>query len=389
MRLLPRLVAVALAVTLVPACSDDTEPRSTDAPSSSPSASRTTIAAESPAATPTASATVAPSTYRERVRVVTHDPSPDPAEIISLTPGPTTWASHPNGQVLLLYSLGDYPAAIGWQLLGRGGKVRADGAMQDYNGTMPRAWPVPAGFVVDPGSTGMHLIRSDGAATRLSRVRNPAPPAPGEVWFGDGQLLGAERTTVHDGRLPGCPAGSLTVDRSHRIWCTNRSMTRVSWSDDGGASWTRHRLAHSYFGFCVGSVHGWRPVLVDGNNVAVILVDAEFSLDRGRSWQTSHLPDNVWEGLTDDRCPMPSAMPQGRLVLGYFSMYVAADTSNTSFRPIRTPRGSYFDPSNSAEGILRAVPRRHDGELLVSYDAGTTWRPFVLRELLRHLRKRC
>jgi hypothetical protein len=73
--------------------------------------------------------------------------------------------------------------------------------------------------------------------------------------------------------------------------------------------------------------------------------------------------------LRDQRLPAVSALPDGRIVIGYFDYWVASDPTNTTFTKLADP-----DQAVWGSGIEDRLDF-HDGK--VSPDGGKTWVPLT------------
>jgi hypothetical protein len=226
-----------------------------------------------------------------------------------------------------------------------------------------------------------------GRSTELTRVRGTRLFGRGDIRFGPGWLLDPVAKTVTRERLAGCRRDSIHTDARGWIWCLDPKKKHVAWSRDGGTTWERHPLSDSYFEYCSGGTLG-ADLTVQGHVVTIGLWRADFSLDRGRSWQHVALPVDLVGAYQenpfgDARCTRVKPLADGRLVIDYFRVAVAHDATNTRFSLIRTPPRTRFVDVH--EGVLVAASRRPYGDRFASYDGGRTWRPIRINALLRHM----
>jgi hypothetical protein len=394
MRVRRRASIVVLLVSLAGCTAEDvpepggrpeSRPASSDASTStSPSSASSSVAPTEPAARP--------GTEAERIRAVLRDRTPDADEVISLARTPYAWTR--GGDTVLVeyglfraYGWPDNPSAVAVQVLDRRGRVvdqwaeTATDADREYRSAGPHfVWMAPY-------RGPRPFLMRDGTPVPLTFMRGARTAGPGDLRFGQGWLLNEDTGTVTQERLHGCRSDTVRTDRHGRVWCLDGRKKHLSFSDDGGLTWTRHTLSDSYFEYCDGGALG-ADVLIQDDAVAVALYRADFSLDRGRSWHDVNLPlamigSRPATGGSEADCTFSGLLADGRLVIGHFGDAVATDPSNTRFAPVRTPPGTRY--LEAREGVMVAASRRLHGQRFESYDGGDTWEPVRLTALLRHL----
>jgi hypothetical protein len=359
----------------------------TDSEPTSPTAS----SPEAPSATPEPKPT--PTTERQRRRAALRAGSPDAEEVIALAKTPMTWTKG-KGTLLLQYGLMnayDWPTASivsTIQVLDRRGRVLGQwvdtsgrsGVQRDY-------WPAGRHFVGVSEHGGSAVLIQDGSVSPLSRDRRPREAQPGDIRFGLGWLLDLTSMSLARERIEGCRKDSIRNDSRGRIWCLDASKEAIRWSDDGARTWARHELSTSYIEACDGGARG-AELDVRGDVVAIGMWRADFSLDRGRTWQDVSLPFELvgahrGDGGSFPNCTQVQPLADGRLVLEYFGVAIAVDATNTRFMPVRTPPRTRF--AGVYEGVAVAASRRPYGERFVSFDGAVTWQKLRVGSLVRHL----
>jgi hypothetical protein len=333
---------------------------------------------------------------------VQRDRSPSVRDILALGKSPTVWRVG-RDHVLAGYpvpSRYDWPdpwaGPIAWQVLDRRGEVVGQWAQRAHHEF------VPAGrFFVGLRARFGRTTEEYGDASKAILVRRARPERlrlvagqrdkrTADVRADGGWLIDPTRLTITREALPLCLRGSSRLDSHGRIWCLNRAKDEVLWSDNGKV-WQRHMLSTSYFEWCDGGTTGADLEILD-DVVTIGLQRADFSVDRGKTWWTAALPaDRVGagdpRGSSEQNCADVSVLPDNRLVVSYFGSIVASDASNTRFRAVTTPVGTYHVGvrKGTQEGVMLAATRSAYGDLLASYDSGRTWRPLRARDLARRL----
>jgi hypothetical protein len=368
-----------MVVVALTACTSEKDPGDVDTP-------RTSAVTRTPAPVPP------PTSLRKQVREVLRDRSPDADGVIDLAGAPAAWVKGQD-RLLLEYRLmppsawpyGQNTVAV--QLLDRHGTVRGE-AVQRPTSAYQAYYPAGQGFVglslVDSTATSAILIRDDGVAP-LTTIEKARVAAPGDLRVGPGFLLDRNAMTITPELLEGCERETIRTDLERRVWCLDEEKETVSWSDDGGASWTRHRLSTSYFSYCDGGSTGADLDLQD-EAVAIGLWGADFSPDRGTTWHAVELPFELVgaqrTGTSFPNCTITSTLSDGRLVIEYFGAAVAHDATNTEFSRIHTPAKTQY--AGLSEGILTAASTQAYGTRVVSYDGGRTWQPVFIGDLVKH-----
>jgi hypothetical protein len=376
---------------LVTACSDRDDPQTTAPTPSVPTSSATPSKG-------TTSAAVAPGpTLGQRIRAVARDRTPDARDIIALAKLPTYWEVGHN-RVLVGYGVPapvDWPdrlsAPSAWQVLDRHGRVLGQWAQRTAYEFVPAGRyfvglePAFSRGVEPYGDASRALLVRGGMPTSLTLLPGHRSKRPSELRVDGGWLVDPSRLTIIREELPLCFRGGSRLDSHGRIWCLNREKDQILWSDDGQA-WQRHQLSISYFDYCDGGALGADPTIL-GDVVAVGLMRADFSVDRGDTWWTVSLPvERVGAGPplgSEQNCAEVSPLPDHRLVVSYFGFLVATDASNTRFRTVATPQATRF--VGVQQGVMLAASRSPYGDLLTSYDSGRTWLPLETQQLVRHL----
>jgi len=303
------------------------------------------------------------------------------ADVIVAAGGPAAASSVAygrRGDLLVVY--GPRLGSSAWRLFGAAGRMVAEGTVKGR--TKPLAIDAAGpGFVFAASFPTFVIVYIDhrGHVRQLQRkLRDRSRARPHEIWYGDGDVLDLTAGTVRRPRLPGC-AGYGQVDRSGRIWCTDPALTQARWSDDGGRTWSGYRFPSGYGDY---SCDGGKPRLsVSAGVVAITGYTIDYTLDRGHSWHRVELPAHVARalGLGNFNCPRVTAQVQGRLLIRFEVAFLADDPSNTTFTRID------LDLDFDAVAGVPFRPSHRRRPATMSFDAGTTWRPFDPKALLGHL----
>lgn len=379
-------VAAVLLLAGLAACTSGGSGKSESEPTT-PTAS----SPEAPSATPEPTPT--PTTERQRIRAALRAGSPDAEEVIALSKTPMTWTK---GKETLLVRYGltnayDWPfvpTVSTIQELDRRGRVLGQWVdVSGRRGTQRDYWPAGRHFVGVPQYGGTAVLIQDGSMSRLSRERGSREAQAGDIRFGLGWLLDRASMSFATERIEGCRKDSIRNDSRGQIWCLDASKEAIRWSDDGGRSWARHELSTSYLEACDGGALG-AELDVHSDVVAIGMWRADFSLDRGRTWQDVALPFELvgahrGDGGSFPNCTQVQPLADGRLVIEYFDVAIAADATNTRFLTVSTPPRTRF--AGIYEGVAVAASRRPYGERFVSFDGAVTWQKLRVGLLVRHL----
>lgn len=374
-----------LLVAGLAACTSDDSGESASEPTPT-AASSSAVPSTTPEAGPS------PTTEPQRRRAALRAGTPDAEEVIALARTPMAW-TRGKGTLLLEYGLMyayDWPAApvvSAFEVRDRRGRVL--GQWVDTSGRRgnPRQyWPTGSFFVGVSQAGGTAVLVEDGSMSSLSRDR-PREAQPGDIRFGPGWLLDQASMSIARERIEGCRKESIHNDSRGRIWCLDGSKEAIRWSDDGGRTWSHHVLSTSYLEFCDGGSRG-AELDVHGDVVAIGMWRADFSLDRGRTWQDVALPFELvgahqGDGGSFPNCTGVQPLADGRLVIGYFGTAVATDATNTRFVKVRTPPRTGF--AGIHEGVAIAASDRPFGDRFVSFDGALTWQKLRADSLVRHL----
>jgi hypothetical protein len=367
----PTIVVSVLAGWVLGGCNaDEGEPRPDAVSAKAPSASPEPTRGASPA-----------------------EPVPD-QKTMRIDPRPIAGAAAADGSSLLVYDV--YVRAkrrhgllhpgverrsvsAAYRLHGADGRLRRQGllaARVPWPSRDISATSLKRGFLVSVGGGRTWLVTRKGVQGTVPLAPEPVDLRAEDVYAPRGHdpwFYRPSTGTMIRARLPlGFSIGH--VDGQGRLWHRGRPENgqEVMWSALPGKPWSKQYVgAHSppgpedmctcQFGY---GPHGSGSVIVVGG-----FPTPHVSLDFGRSWTTLDLgaSEPYRATVRNLRLPSFSALPDGRMVVGYMEWWVARDPSNTSFEEVR-----YTSPLLRQAG-LGTTPAVRDG--LASPDAGRTWVP--------------
>lgn len=233
--------------------------------------------------------------------------------------------------------------------------------------------PLPGGFLLDDYTTPPSMVSLSGSRSRVRIVGRSTTLRPGDAPVGrSGQVYRPSTKTVF-ASVRG-PGGSTAdhVDGRGAWWALGgiEDGQQVLWSRRPDEQWVKHLVGAQtpYTPRCTCS---WGPSVKGRGPVVVASMGPlnHVSLDYGATWRTYDLGDSepfraVYDNLRE---PNTSALPDGRIVTGYITYWVADDPSNTSFRPLP------LQSLDEWRAGLTGGPIRRGGT--VSLDGGETWVP--------------
>jgi hypothetical protein len=360
------IMVSVLAGWLLCGCTpDESEPTPDAVSSNAPSASPEPTSAASPA-----------------------EPMPD-QKTMRIDPRPIAGAAAADGSSLLVYDVfvrakrGPRSVSAVYRLHG------ADGRLRRHELLAPRvtsadygisATSVEHGFLVSVANGRTWLVTRKGVQGTVPLATEPVDLRADDVYAPRGHrpwFYRPSTATMVRARLP----RGFSIDQfdgQGRLWHRGQPENgqEVMWSALPGEQWSKQYIgAHSppgpedmctcQFGY---GPHGSGSVIVVGG-----FPTPHVSLDFGRSWTTVDLgaSEPYRATIRNLRLPLFSALPDGRMVVGYMGWWVARDPSNTSFAKV-----PYTCPLLRQAG-LDATPAVRDG--LASPDAGWTWVPLPKR----------
>lgn len=302
---------------------------------------------------------------------------PSPAEVIAKAGQRPWFGAASDGRVLLAWSAqyGSIENTVYWVAyrVMDGDRVVSERLLTrtpavDYFVTVE---PMPGGFLVIGYGKPPRFVSSSGGSWRTRVTENPVNLRPGDVPVGiRGWLYRPATKTVHTTvRAPGGTVATH-VDGSGSWWSLGEieGGQQVLWSRAPGEWWVEH-LVGAQVPYVPACTCPWQPSIEGRGPVVVASMGPlnHVSLDNGATWHTLGLGDSepfktVYQNLRE---PITSSAPDGRILTGYLSYWVAEDASNTSFRST-----TWRSMAMWSAGMSSAPVRRGDA---VSLDGGKTW----------------
>jgi hypothetical protein len=274
---------------------------------------------------------------------------------------------------------GRSPSA-GFRLYARSGRVIGQslltpGLRYPSDSEFLRVFPHPGGFVVTSAGRAWQ-VSPTGVATALRLVRRSVAVKRGDVFAPIGRAAWIFRPgTSHLMRPQAVPGARIThADGQGRLWALGKPEggRAVVFSAVPGEPWSKHVLG-SFSNTALGCACDTWPGPLGRGSVIVVAGNPlqHLSTDYGRTWTTYDLANSTpyTTVLREQRLPAVSAMPDGRIVIGYFDYWVASDPTNTTFTKLADP-----DQAVWGSGIEDRLDF-HDGK--VSPDGGKTWVPLT------------
>jgi hypothetical protein len=333
------LIVVVVVTSCAVSCSEDEQPgpRGAGPPLTTAAAPTTNV--------PTGATSHEPAPEEVRAGDTGSPGSFDVADVIRAAGRPSRGAVGPDGTALLVYTAqpgeagSKRPAAF--RIFGRRGLVTKQGLI-------PR--PPRYGDYLDVYAYGHDFVlasvhqsqawqvTSNGRVSRLRLDGPPTKPLAGDVLIGGGWIFRPSSQRVHR-RIIGPPRATVTHVDGRGVWWAlgePENGQSVLYSATPGAPWAKQFIgpfSNPHHGCaCDASPgpHGRGPVLVvTGDELSHV------SLDYGQTWTTWNLGDSepYRQTIAGNRFPVTSALPDGRIVIGYSStgFWVGQDATNDAF----------------------------------------------------------
>jgi hypothetical protein len=338
---------------------------------------------------PTASATIAPTDPVPSASTLIPTPTrragtmeSDVTDAIRNAGRPVAGGTSPDGSAMLVYTPRPeekgHPRPAAFRIFDKRGLVTAQGLVPPgiRMGDYLTVTSYRHGFVLaDDDQRRAWNITHAGRASVLRFDRERTEPLPGDVFVNDAWIFRPSTQRVHR-RVVG-PGGAVVshVD-GHGVWWAYgkpENGRTVLYSLTPGHSWSKRAIgpfSDPHHG-CVcdpsPGPHGRGPVLVvTGDELSHV------SLDYGATWTTWNLSDSdpYRQTIARGRFPTTSALPDGRIVIGYSSTgyWVGEDATNNSFvQTEHYPKRELWLAGLTNELLLRATQ--------VSPDGGQHWLP--------------